>query len=173
LLVGEQAGAVGEVVTAVDALALELVQAGLQVLGRQKDDRLDARKRFPDFELLGRSLQLGLEFLGLQIGEVQRVLDRPGLVGVAEHPGRAVVGGGAGMGLDLDQEQAAGGRDQEVDFADVAAGSGEGEGLPGAVGLGVRHLRLDVLKGRLFPGVGGALALPSLRLCGQLHGLLA
>ena len=87
-----QAGAVLQLVAAVDALALELIQAALEVLRRQEDDRLDARERFLDVELPGRLLQLGLELLGLLVGEVQRVLDRPGLVAVAEQPGRAVVG---------------------------------------------------------------------------------
>ena len=53
------------VVAAVDALALELIQAGLEVLRRQEDGRLDARQRVLDAELPGRLLQLGLEFLGL------------------------------------------------------------------------------------------------------------
>ena len=117
-----QAGAARQVVAAVDALALELVEAAPEVLRGQEDDRLDARERLPDVELPGGLLQLGLELLGLLIGEVQRVLDRPGLVAVAEQPGRAVVGGRAGVALDLDEKQAAGGRDEQVDLADVAAG---------------------------------------------------
>ena len=40
-----QAGAVLQLVPAVDALALELIQAALEGLRRQEDDRLDARER--------------------------------------------------------------------------------------------------------------------------------
>ena len=46
-----QAGAVLQLVPAVDALALELVQAALEGLRRQEDDRLDARERVFDVEL--------------------------------------------------------------------------------------------------------------------------
>ena len=46
-----QAGAVLQLVAAVDALALELIQAALEVLRGQEDDRLDARERLPDVEL--------------------------------------------------------------------------------------------------------------------------
>ena len=141
-----QAGAVLQLFPAVDALALELVQTALERLRRQEDDRLDARER-PCAELLRRLLELGLELLRLLVGEVQRVLDGPGRVAVAELPGRAVVGRYAWVGLDLDEEQAAGGRDEQVDLADVPAGGGEREGLPGPIRLGFRHVALDVLQG--------------------------
>jgi hypothetical protein len=81
------------VVPAVDALELELVKVADQILGGQKDCGLDARDLDAGLEFAGGPLELVLEFLRLQVGEVQRVLDRPGPAAVSEQPGRVVVGG--------------------------------------------------------------------------------
>lgn len=43
-------------------------------------------------------------------------------------------------------------RDEKVNLADLAGVRGERGRLPGPVGLGRRHLPLDVLQGILLPG---------------------
>ena len=161
-------GLLFESVPAVDASALELVELAAEVRRGEEDGWLDARDVKLGGYLVGGLDEAAPEVLRLAVGEVQRVLDRADPVVAAEDPGGAVVSGCARVALDLDEEEAAGGGEEEVNLADVAAGRGEGEGLPGAVGLGVRHLVPDVLEGILFPGEVGLGALPSRRLPAHL-----
>ena len=75
------------IVAAKDALALELVELAAQVLGGQEDGCLDPRDALRMLRCFGGPLELALELLRLLVGEVQRVLDRPGLAVIAEQPG--------------------------------------------------------------------------------------
>ena len=88
-------GSVGllfEPVPAVDASALELVELADGGSRRgEEDGRLDARDVKLGGYLVGGLAAAAPELLRLAVGEVQRVLDRAGLVVVAEHPGGAVV----------------------------------------------------------------------------------
>ena len=156
-----ETGLVFPALAAVDALALELVEVADEVLRGKEDGRLDARDGEPGVQVVGGPLQLASELLGLLVGEVERVVDRPGRVAVAEQPGIAVVRRAAGVALDLDEEQATGSGDEQVDLADVAVARGERERLPGAIRLGLGHPRLDVVQGVLLPREAGLLALPA------------
>ena len=75
-----EAGLAIQVVAAEDTRALEVIEAADEGLRGQEDDRLDTGNAAADLEVPGGPLQLGLEFLALEIRKVQRVLDRPGLV---------------------------------------------------------------------------------------------
>lgn len=72
----------------------------------------------------GGTLQPALEFLRLEIGEVQRVLQRPHPVGV-ELPGVPVIHHPPRVSLQLQQIQATGHRDQQVALVDPAGVRGE------------------------------------------------
>ena len=96
----------GQPVAAVDAGPLEFVEVAAQVRRGEEDRGLDAgNPAFLTVERPGCLPKPTRQLLRLQVGEVQRVLDRAGPL-VTEQPGGAIVGGPAGMALDLDEEEA-------------------------------------------------------------------
>jgi hypothetical protein len=61
-------------------VASELLEVALKVLRGEEDNRFNAQKRFPELKVPSRRVQLGLEFLRLEVSEVERVLECPGSV---------------------------------------------------------------------------------------------
>jgi hypothetical protein len=153
-------GPVAQLVTAVHADPLGVVELAPQVGRGQEHRGRDEGDPGLQVQLAGGPLQLLPELLALQVGQVQRVLDRPDAVTVVEQPGAAVVARPARMPLDLDEEEPAGHRDEQVDLADVPGTRRERDVRPGAVRLGGRHPVAQVPERFFFPGERGGIARP-------------
>ena len=93
-------------------------------------------------------LELGLELLGLEVGQVERVVQRlwSGVLRAGPAPLAGVPLDQAGVALELDQDHAGRGDDQQVDLVEAPAGVGEGEVRPRAVGLGLGQALLEVVE---------------------------
>lgn len=138
-------------VASVDRGPLELVQLAHEVGIMQEDRWLDEGDlRLGDPCRTRGTLELGLELLGLEIGEVQRVAQRPHPV-VVELPGVPVVHHSARVSLELQQVDATGYGNQQIALVDPARDASEPERRPRPVRLSGRHQLPYVLKALLLP----------------------
>ena len=94
------------------------------------------------------------ELLGLQVGQLQRVVGGGKPAVGLPCPGAGVAGNAAWPALDLDEKEAVASVNEQIDLVDRAVESDELEERPGPVGLVLRKSLADEVERVTLPRVG-------------------